>query len=137
MTIIIEGEPVAQGRPRFTRQGHAYDPAKSREYKRLIALKAQAAMRGKEIFTKPRPLCCKIRIFRRIPKSFAGRKLFEAKNNLQRPVTRPDADNYVKGILDAMNGIVYEDDALICRLVVEKFYTDKQPRIVVIVEEIQ
>ena len=137
MTIIIEGEPVAQGRPRFTRQGHPYDPEKSREYKERVALAAKKAMRGREMFAKPFPLWCEITVYRKIPKTFTGGKRLAAEYNRYRPITRPDADNYVKGILDAMNGIVYEDDALICRLVVEKFYTDKQPRIVVIVEEIQ
>ena len=122
MTIIIEGEPVAQGRPRFTRQGHAYDPPKSREYKERVALAAKKAMRGREMFAKPFPLWCEITVYRKIPKTFTGGKRLAAEYNRYRPITRPDADNYVKGILDAMNGIVYEDDALICRLIVEKAY---------------
>jgi Holliday junction resolvase RusA-like endonuclease len=37
---------------------------------------------------------------------------------------KPDLDNICKGVLDAMNNVVYIDDALIVRLVVTKKYTD-------------
>ena len=37
--LVIYGEPVAQGRPRFARVGkyvHTYDPQKSKNYKQLV-----------------------------------------------------------------------------------------------------
>lgn len=37
--IRVDGEPVAQGRPRFARRGgfvQAYDPKKSKDYKQRI-----------------------------------------------------------------------------------------------------
>lgn len=40
-TAVVLGDPVAQGRPRFSRQGgfvKAYDPAKSRDYKSYVRL---------------------------------------------------------------------------------------------------
>jgi Holliday junction resolvase RusA-like endonuclease len=40
------------------------------------------------------------------------------------PVTRPDADNYLKGILDGLNGIAWEDDAQIVSISVTKIYHD-------------
>lgn len=39
MEIVIYGEPVPQGRPKFASFGghvHAYDPAKSKNYKQLV-----------------------------------------------------------------------------------------------------
>jgi Holliday junction resolvase RusA-like endonuclease len=38
------------------------------------------------------------------------------------PTTKPDLDNYVKGVMDALNGIFWVDDAQICKAVVEKRY---------------
>lgn len=38
---------------------------------------------------------------------------------------KPDTDNVAKAILDAMNGIVYEDDAQVAGLIVQKFYAEK------------
>ncbi|MBB1163667.1 RusA family crossover junction endodeoxyribonuclease [Lacticaseibacillus rhamnosus] len=34
--LTIPGNPVPQGRPRFTRIGRAYDPTKSRNYKQYV-----------------------------------------------------------------------------------------------------
>lgn len=49
--------------------------------------------------------------------------------------TRPDTDNYVKGILDALNGIVVKDDSKIVDIVAQKFYSDT-PRIEAVVSEL-
>lgn len=38
--------------------------------------------------------------------------------------TRPDAENLCKGLLDALQGVLYRDDAQIVRLTVEKVYED-------------
>jgi Holliday junction resolvase RusA-like endonuclease len=39
-----------------------------------------------------------------------------------RPTTRPDLENYLKRLLDALNGVVYRDDAEICWLLAEKTF---------------
>lgn len=64
----VPGEPVAQGRPRFSRRGGfitAYDPVKSRNYKEAVRLMVQQQMQGKKIIEDG----CKatIDIFRGIP----------------------------------------------------------------------
>lgn len=38
------------------------------------------------------------------------------------PVVKPDLDNVVKLVTDAMNGLVYRDDCQICSLTAEKVY---------------
>ena len=35
---------------------------------------------------------------------------------------RPDVDNATKAVLDALNGVAWEDDSQVTRLVVEKSY---------------
>ncbi len=40
-----------------------------------------------------------------------------------------DVDAYIKIILDAMEGIVYENDNQVVRLVAEKFYDKDRPRV--------
>lgn len=45
LRAVVPCEPVPQGRPRFRRAGDhviAYDPAKSREYKRIAQLVARS-----------------------------------------------------------------------------------------------
>lgn len=46
------------------------------------------------------------------------------------PIVKPDLDNYDKAILDALNGLAYQDDAQIVRKLSEKCY-DLHGRIVV------
>lgn len=54
-----------------------------------------------------------------------------------RPNKSPDLDNYVKLILDALNGILWEDDRFIVEMHSGKFYTLDQPRIELIVNELE
>ena len=132
MKFTIEGEPVAQGRPRFsTINGHArvYDPAKSRNYKKLV--RSVAERHVSEPLDKP--LSLTIRVYKSIPKAFSQKKRSEAIEGRIRPITKPDIDNYIKGILDGLNGVVWVDDNRIVSLTVHKFYSDK-PRVEVEVE---
>ena len=43
-------------------------------------------------------------------------------------------DNYIKSLLDALNGLVWDDDAKIVHLEADKFYSE-QPRIEIEVHE--
>lgn len=55
-----------------------------------------------------------------MPKSWSDRKK-KAKSG--QPCTkRPDADNIAKAILDALNGLAYDDDSQIVDLTVRKFW---------------
>jgi len=38
---------------------------------------------------------------------------------------KPDLDNYIKLVLDALNGVFYKDDSLICSIHAKKIYTTK------------
>lgn len=48
-----------------------------------------------------------------------------------------DIDNYCKGILDSMTGIVYEDDSQIDKLTLEKFIGTGEDKIIIELEEIE
>ena len=41
LVFQVPGEPVGKGRPRFTRQGRAYTPAKTAKYENLVSLAFQ------------------------------------------------------------------------------------------------
>lgn len=135
--MTVFGEPVPQGRPRFsTINGHvqAIDPKKSRNYKQLIQLEAQPLFyKGFTAIEAASRL--KLHIFRGIPQSWSRKKKEAALGNILRPTSRPDTDNYVKGVLDALNGFVVKDDSCIVQIEAGKFYSD-QPRIEIEVEEI-
>jgi len=116
LNLVIYGSPVAQGRPKFTTiSGHAraYDPAKSRDYKDYIRLAAAEQMRGKEPLEGA--LALSIRVYRAMPGTLAKskKKSALAEAGAIKPTTKPDLDNYGKGIKDALKSICWKDDSQI------------------------
>lgn len=130
MKLTFNIEPVAQGRPRFSRFGkgaRAFDPPKSAQFKQAIKLMAH-----KQLPLRYEPISEPIRVvmtfYRPLPKNLTklNREAFE--QGVLYPRTRPDIDNYVKGLLDALSGIVYTDDNIIVQIIADKKYV-LEPRI--------
>lgn len=53
------------------------------------------------------------------------------------PATRPDLDNYLKSVLDGLNGIMFKDDNCVCEILTAKVYTQDYPKILVVVQEME
>lgn len=133
--LTIPGEPVAQGRPRFSRRGKyvsTYDPPKSRGYKEYIKQIAR-----QELHIEPLTGSIRINVKVYIGIQKAGSKLTRRKkqDGIIRPTVKPDTDNYYKAVSDALTGILWEDDNQIVEIHVGKWYSD-QPRVEIEVEEI-
>lgn len=131
--VMVRGEPVPAGRPRFTRQGHAFDPKRSRQYKTMVHEVASMQYHGELIAGKA--IAVKISIYRSIQKSVSHKEHDRRATGEHRPIVKPDTSNYVKLIEDALTGVIWEDDNLIVSLVADKYYSD-DPRIEVTVTEI-
>lgn len=128
--IDIPGSPVAKGRPRFARAtGRAYTPAKTANAEAFIKMLAVQAMRGKEIVTGP--VAVKMWVHMAIPASWSKVRKQQALYMEIRPTGRPDLDNVFK-MLDALNGIVWQDDAQIVEAEIMKRYS-AEPMTTVIV----
>ena len=88
--FTVYGEPVAQGRPKFTTiNGHAkaYDPAKSRGYKEYVRTEALKVKPPKPL---EGPIALKIVAYRNIPKYFSKKKTELAKQGEIKPITKPN-----------------------------------------------
>ena len=120
VTIVIGGEPVAKGRPRVTRKGFVYTPAATRKYEAHGRLAAQLAMNGRPPITVP--VRAEIIINLPVPASWSAKRSDAALRGDVRPTSRPDADNYIKAALDAINAIVVTDDSLVVELAAAKRY---------------
>lgn len=120
VTIIIDGVAVAKGRPRMTRRGFAYTPAKTRAYEAHGRLAAQLAMDGRPPIAGAVKLTARIEL--PVPASWSKKRRAAAITGDIRPTSKPDIDNYVKAAADALNGIVVVDDSQIVDLDVSKRY---------------
>lgn len=125
LCFFVADTPVAQPRPRFrvvetskARIVKAYTPAKHpvNEWKTAIQAAAYRARRqwdrGREaiavelVFCMPRPAG-------KVRKTIANNRFWHG--------TRPDADNLAKAVCDALTGVLWHDDSVVCRLGVTKF----------------
>lgn len=136
MEIVVEVEPKGKGRPRFTRTGHAYTPARTREYEELIAARALEAMQGRQPIPKDVPLRVTIVAVFGVPVSWTKKKRLAALQGVLRHTRKPDYDNVGKAVCDALNGIVFEDDCQIVSGEVEKVY-GPEPMLKIFIEELK
>lgn len=120
--LKLLGDPVPKGRPRFTRTGRAYTPAKTAKYESDGKLQAKIKWGNQPLVD--RPIACVVSARLPIPKSWSKRKK-EAAGSGQLPhVSRPDLDNYIKIALDILNETVIRDDSIVVSLSAEKKYSD-------------
>jgi Holliday junction resolvase RusA-like endonuclease len=133
--FTVYGTPVAQGRPRFSTQGgspRAYDPKKSNDFKKYVKLVA-SQHRPESLLEGPLQLL--VKVYKPTLQSFSKKKKVDAESGALRPVTKPDVDNYVKGIKDACNKVIWKDDSQVVELSASKWYSET-PRIEVMVKPI-
>jgi Holliday junction resolvase RusA-like endonuclease len=117
----IIGEPVGKGRPKFSSRGgfaRAYTPKKTTDYEKKvkecyldqIGTKFEGALR------------VEITAFYPIPKSTSKKNRVKMLRDEIRCTKKPDIDNIAKIILDALNGVAYEDDKQVVSIEVNKMY---------------
>ena len=111
--LFIKTVPIPKGRPRFY-GGHAVTPEKTRKYEKLIRDSWEhGIVEGEYLviamaFTMP------------IPQSYSNKKKKELEG--QPHTKKPDLDNLVKAVLDALNGVAYMDDSRISNINASKEY---------------
>lgn len=126
----LSGAPRGKGAPRFgivrTRTGKqfatTYKDKKTAGYMRDLTRAAVRAMGNKPPTGKP--VAVVLHAYMPIPKDWSGRKHLDAISGVIRPTGKPDCDNIFK-MVDALTGVVWDDDAPIVDARVMKFYSDE------------
>lgn len=109
--FTVWDEPRGKGRPRFSKRGTVYTDSTTKNAERCMRQAYQAASTGEawdgEVHVT-------VYSQRRVPKSLAKRD--DGKPDL----SRPDADNIGKLVMDALNGVAFIDDRQVTMLKVVK-----------------
>lgn len=130
ISLTILGDPVAKGRPRFSKYG-TYNPTKTVNYETLV----------KEVFMFSEQLqlkgALKVEIVAefKIPKSTSKKNKLLMLDGKLYPCKKPDLDNIAKIILDSLNSLAYVDDAQVVELSINKVYSDI-PKVTIKISEV-
>ena len=125
--ILIKTHPVAKQRPRMTKTGRAYTPAKTRQAEKtaaeLIKQQFDQAPYSQDLFVI-------VEAYHKRPQRL------NSKRTPPGPVykrTRPDADNILKLYADAGNEILWEDDNQIVGCMILDSYAakDTSPHVII------
>lgn len=117
--FTVPGHPHAQGRPRFARFKNfvrTYEDQESTDFKSRVAFFAKKS--GVEILAEV-SIALEIDIYLTRPKKYYSKKYPPSSILCW---SRPDTDNFIKGISDALNGIAYSDDAQVSVIKARKMF---------------
>lgn len=120
LDVVVPGIPVAKGRPRFSANGHAFTPDKTRKAEEHLGnavathcLDAGLSVIGGRGGVLP------------LSGELAVEVVFVTK---AKTTSRPDLDNLLKLVLDALNGIVWNDDSQVISIKTKKAQDVNNPR---------
>ena len=125
--FFVPGKPVGKARPRHnTKTGNTYTPKRTADYERHV----RECFEAKYPLSEPvsGPVSMMINAIVPVPRTKDGVHLTKQYRNecfagLRKPTGKPDCDNIVKIICDALNGIAYKDDKQIYAHQMEKAYS--------------
>ncbi len=121
MTLeVLDLRPVGKGRPRFA-GNHAFTPERTREYESLI--RTQWILKhGARAAAGPVRVACVFEFTP--PASWTKKRKQDALAGLEM-VKKPDCDNLIKAVLDALNGFAYLDDSQVQQISAVKRYASR------------
>ena len=133
MTAIcftVPGKPQGKARARtyYNAKKKAMSsttPDKTVLYENFIATRYMEAA-GEQRFSDGAYIKARIQAFYEIPKSSSKVKKTAMLSGELLPTKKPDIDNIVKAVLDALNEVAYRDDTQVVELQVRKQYSETE-----------
>ena len=120
IAFILAGEPKGKERPRFCHNGQIYTPKQTTTYEQQIIFDYYKQC-GNVKFDKNSQLELFVKAYYKIPKSANKKRKTAMLSEEIRPTKKPDGDNILKAVADALNGVCYKDDKSIVKMSIEKF----------------
>ena len=124
MIFPVEGMPQGKSRARtvrnkYTGKVHSFTPEKTAKYEEQIR---RAFKRWGGTSYGDKMLDVEIAAYFPIPKSYSKKNSTDALLGIMRPTKKPDCDNIIKVVLDALNGVAYDDDKQVVCVSCNKYY---------------
>lgn len=128
ITFLVEAKPQGKARARTFYDKRAdkmrsVTPQQTKSYEDLIRWSYKAA--GGQFYGN-KYIDVSIIAFYPIPQSWSKKKKQDARGHIIRPTTKPDCDNIIKVVLDALNGVAYYDDKQVVSVSCKKFYAEQE-----------
>ena len=130
-SLTIPGNPMGKQRPRVCKFG-TYTPKETVNYETLVREMYIIGNYGKQLEGALEMI---VDAHFPIPKVTSKKKREQMSDYGILPTKKPDCDNILKIIADALNGLAYHDDSQIVTAQVTKVYSD-YPKVVVTIREI-
>jgi Holliday junction resolvase RusA-like endonuclease len=115
----VPGRPSAKARARTTKTGHTYTPKPTQTAEGKVLECYLREYRDAPVILGP--VWLSIGIHFAYPKSWSKKRVAATKYH----TSRPDTDNIIKLVTDALNGVAYADDSQICEMRFSKRYADE------------
>ena len=129
----VIGEIKGKARPRVnTYTCQVYTPNSTKDYENLI--KQYFQIKYPRYIPLENRVSVTINAYFKIPKATTKKDKALIEEGKLSPTKKPDIDNVVKIVLDALNKMAFKDDNQITKLQVEKFYGQEE-KIYIKVEE--
>lgn len=129
LVFEVPGEPRGKGRPRFTRDGHAYTDSETRAYEKKIMAFYRQQLRDFQ-WSDGAFVSVEVTAVYPIPKSATKASLAAIQAGRILPKRKPDIDNVLKVVLDSLNGIAYKDDSQVVMVTGRKIY-GHEPKLII------
>ena len=125
ISFTVYGNPKAKKSVKVfynkhTKRVGTYTDKDTRDYLNYIKMNA---VQNKPDALLDEPLDMEIKYYLQRPKSLPKKVIYHTK--------KPDLDNLTKNLLDGLSGIIFRDDALIKKLVIEKHYGEPRTEITI------
>ena len=131
VNFSVLGEPKGKARPKTVKlkngASHTYTPDGTVLYENLIATEYRRQI-GDVSFPDKEMLEMRVIAYFTIPGSASKKTKMLMEDREIRPTKKPDMDNIVKVVADALNKVAFRDDSQIVECRISKYYST-QPRI--------
>lgn len=122
ISFTVLGKPQGKARPRFDgRSGRTYTPKGTKEYEELVR---SCYLRAHKNACLSGEITAEITAYFLVPKSVSKTKRAAMIAGKINPTSKPDADNIIKAVLDALNGYAYKDDSAVVKVTATKKYSE-------------